>query len=98
MSNSLLALAVIAWGSRTGTPSAVPFVTLHFASKNLVHICLVLLASPSKPVENVRIDAQAHQLFDGPIKTAHLNVGCSRPSLRCIGIVDLGVGSIGKRL
>jgi hypothetical protein len=49
-------------------------------------------------VEDVGIDAKAHQLLDRPIKTPHLNVGHPRPSLRRIGKVDLRIGSIGKPL
>jgi hypothetical protein len=71
---------------------------LHFASKYLVHIGLVLLASPSEPVEDVGIDAKAHQLFDRPIKTAHFNVGRSGPPFRRIRIIDPGIGLIGKPL
>jgi hypothetical protein len=62
------------------------------------HIGLVLLASPSEPVEDVGIDAKAHQLFDRPIETAHLYVGRSGPPFRRIRIVDLGIGLIGKTL
>jgi len=49
-------------------------------------------------VEHVGIDAKAHQPFDRPIKTSDLNVGRPQISFRRIGIVDLGIGSIGKPL
>jgi hypothetical protein len=75
-----------------------PTVRLHFASKDLVHIRLVLLASPSEPVEHVGIDAKAYRLLDRPIKTSNVNVGRLQTSFRRIGIVNLGIGSIGKPL
>jgi hypothetical protein len=78
--------------------SLAPTVGLHFASKDLVHIRLVLLAPPSEPVEHVGIDPKAHQLLNWPIKTSNLNVGRLQTSFRRIGIVNLGIGSIGKPL
>src|ERR1035437_6502928 len=80
------------------TLSLAPLVRLHFASQDLVHIRLVLPASPSKPVEDVGIHAKAHQLLDWPIKTADLNVGRLRLSFRRIGKVDLRIRTIRQPL
>jgi hypothetical protein len=49
-------------------------------------------------VEYVGIDARAHQLLDRPIKTSNLNVGRPQTSFRRIGIVNPGIGPIGKPL
>jgi hypothetical protein len=75
-----------------------PPVRLHFSSQDLVHVRLVLLASPSKPVEDVGIHAKTHQLLDWPIETADMNVGRLRLSFRRIGKVDLRIGKIREPL
>jgi hypothetical protein len=50
-------------------------VRLHFTAKNFIHVRLAFLPSPPKPSEDLGIHAKAHQLLDGPIKAADLDVG-----------------------
>jgi len=76
----------------------VALVRLHFAPQDLVHIRLVLLASPPEPVEDVGIHAQAYQLLDRPIEAADLNFGRPWLPLRCIGKVDPRIGAGGEPL
>jgi len=83
---------------RAQPPSLAPLVRLHFAAQDFVHIRLVFLASPPKPVEDVGIHAQAHQLLDWPVEAADLNVGCPRLPFRRIGKVDLRIGASGEPL
>jgi hypothetical protein len=73
-------------------------VRLHLAAQDLVHMRLVLLASPSKPMEDVGIHAKAHRLLDWPIKTSDLNVGRLWLSFRRIGKVDLRIRMIREPL
>ena len=79
---------------KEGRPLAM--VRLHLASQNFVHVGLMAFPTAAKPREHVRVDANADELFDGPVKAADINVGWGRLAFRRIGKVDLGIGLIGE--
>lgn len=64
----------------------------HRAAKHLVHHRLVSLAMAAIPRQNVGIDAQADQLFDGTVEATDEDLVRGLRKFRRVGEIDLGIG------
>lgn len=79
---------------RYAASSSTPWPCLHLASQDFVYVGLILLSTPSKPSEHICVYPQAHWLFDGPVKSSHQHLRCTRSPFRRIGKVDLRIRHI----
>ena len=71
---------------------------LHFATQDLVHIRLILLAARPKPGKDVPINANADQMLNWPIKATYLNFRWQRFYRRRIGQINFRIRQVSKLL
>ena len=62
---------------------------MHFPSEDFVHVGLVAFSARAEPSEDVGVNTEADQLFDGAVELADVDFLAERKFFGGIGVVDL---------